>query len=188
MDRLEYYDFDTNWGPFLRAWLSPSVAHAAELDVAFWRDMGFFKGYKHGDPLWKQTKTTYWIVKLVELANAKSSAERHVAMYRRTMAVVCPRISSSDLYYKVCFREVIKGCEPQPGTLESFAMPEGGFVFRNALLECARALFPAGSVGMFTLNGRTLVVVDSKTVVDPFGYYFYKHDDNPTYDLTRTTS
>lgn len=187
--KLEYYDFDANWDAFLRAWRSPPVAHAADLDAAIWREMGFFKNYRHGDPLWKQTKTTYWIYKLAELAQAKAREERHAAMYRRTMDVVCPRLSSSALYYRVCFAEVIKGCEPRPGTIESFGMPEGAFVFKNALLECARALFPAGSVGMFTLNGRTLIVVDSKTVLDPFGYYFHRHDDDPKYDLsTRTTS
>lgn len=188
LNAMSYYEFDANWESFLHVWNTPRVQHSLELDIHLWKEMGFFHTYTKGDPLWKQTKTTYWLSKCVELAKNRSNAERHIHMFKRTMSVVCPRISTTELYYKTCFKMVIRDCEPKPNTIESFIIPEGVFIFKNTMLECARLLFPNNPVGMCMLNGRMITVVSPMNILfDLFGYYFDKYDKNVKYDLSTFT-
>ena len=184
MDGLSYYDFDANWPMFLQVWEDPEVQQALILDIQFWKELGFFKKYKQGDPLWKETRTTYWIGKCVELAHERAKRESHVAMFKRTMSVVCPRLSKKNVYYKTCFGATIKDCEPKPNTIEWFVMPEGPFVFRRTMLACAKMLFPSNTINVCIISNRMTTIIDSKIVFDLFGFYFNKYDKDVRYYLS----
>lgn len=184
MESLSYYDFDSNWKAFLRAWNDPDVQRAFALDISFWTELGFFKNYKNGDPLWKQTKTTYWIGKCVERAQNKLRKESHIALFKRTMSSFCPGLSSAKHYYKACFGSVVKDCEPRPNTIEWFIIPEGPFIFRNSMLACAKIMFQTEDINVCMIGGRMVTLVKSNIVFDLFGYYFDKYDGIDRYRLS----
>jgi hypothetical protein len=99
------------------------------------------------------------------------------------MSVVCPRLSTRDLYYKTCFGTIIKDCEPKPNTIEWFVMPEGSLIFRRTMFACARILFPNSTINVSIINGTMTTIVDSNIIFNLCGYYFDKYDKDLKYEL-----
>lgn len=169
---MQYFDFRTNWQEFLKAWRQ--VDYHVELDIAYWKGFGFFKNFKPGDPLWRQTKTSYWIVKITENANNKIKTEMHVQKYKRTMQnqYIYPIMDYKESYYKRFFKNVYDECTPKPDTIDAFYMPEGTFIFKSSMLGCARILFPQEEIKQISCSGRVHTTIPRLNIVfNLFDYY-----------------
>jgi hypothetical protein len=169
---MQYYDFRSNWLEFLKAW--KQVDYYIELDIAKWKELGLFKNFKLGDPLWKQTRSTYWVIKNTEKANLKIQTEMHIQKYKLTMETQFPyQIRDyKESYYKNCFKYVYEECEPKPDTIDAFYIPEGSYIFRYSIYECARILFPNEEILQLLCNGHVHTVIPRLNIVfNLFEYY-----------------
>lgn len=177
----KYYDFRSNWTEFLKAWKSPSVQDVLYEDMQNWcRDHAYYEPdgtkpvYKHGDPLWKFSRTDYWATKHMDAANDYVEQNDCVAKFKRTMEQQGRKFSDDDAayeaFFEICFDDICSLFEPKPDTLESMIMIMGGQFLYPAMAEAARVMelddyIVQTEEGVVLLPGK-------KLVFDFTGYYF----------------
>lgn len=167
-----YYDFDANWQEFLGVWKTPEVQYALALDIEIWKPLGYFKNYRPGDDLWKYTKTLYWNLKAMNMANEIAKRDRpklNKVMMHQFGFTVQYNIKAT---YETCF--------PQSNTIHAFMMPEAELILKHSLLECANKL-----LGGAIMTSEYILIPSKKIVFDLIGYYQYKYDKNMSYDLSK---
>ena len=174
----KYYDFDVNWNTFIKVWNSDTVQHAMEIDMTQWKEIGFFKFYIPGNPLWKETRTTYWTIKLTEQALNKIHNNNYINKIKKIDNCMF-RHHTNKLYRKIIFKHVIEECEPKQDTIDSLYMPEGFMIFKMAMRTCAYELFPNEIIRcLYNKNKWCILIPRLEIVFDLFSYYSWKYDNN----------
>jgi hypothetical protein len=176
-----YYDFDGNWEGFVIAWNSREVQRCLELDIAKWQEFGYFRTYKHGDPIWTHSKMCYWITKLTNLAHEKITRENHVEKFKKIMGNQFG-IKYSDAkkaYLKLYFKDIFESCKPKKDTIDSFIIPEGPTILKHTMKSCAHYLFPNEEIITIKKEFRNVVLIPRlKIVFNLFDYYFLNYDND----------
>lgn len=173
---LPYFDFYANWHRVLHAWNSDSVQHALALDIGHASQLGFFRTYKLGDPLWKESRTHYWTTRLTRQALQKMEDEHYYKHFERSMANAGIRYCSRDQMKlacnAACFKHVYKECIPDPTCIHSFYFPEGSFLLPFTIKTLAASLFPDDTFTIIYHRGKKKLFSENlKCIVDFFDYY-----------------
>lgn len=181
----QYFDFEAHWREFLDLWNKDEVKHAFELDIYRLKelDIGRWRSYKHGDPLWKMSGNMYWPIKIAERAQELCRQEQHLHKMKKTLRNMGWHLRDpSATYRKVCMPEVLRECSPKQDSLESFVFSEGIFVYANSMFIIARHMFPGEEVKLIYSSGTPRVLVPrQKIVFDLMRYYYHKYDKKPSH-------
>lgn len=167
---MDHYDFSKNWQTFLNAWYEPNTQYNLQLDIDKWKSFGLFKNYVLGGPLWKESKAMFWTLKITERAIQLKNHENHLNKFKKTMKNFYNNVNYEKMYYKMCFKDVCKQCEPKENTLEAFIMPQGKHILKNSMLQCAYNIFPNDEISL--LDNYTIVIKSKNIKFDINEYYF----------------
>lgn len=174
MSNNNYYDFDTNWDAFLKAWYSHDVQHILALEIECLKTLGFFKHYQAGDPLWKHTQSLYWKLRCAAKAQQLLKDEQHLVKFSRTMQTQFGfPLNTKDFYYATCFHKAVERCYPVKDTIHAFIMPELSFILKQTMHKCAETLFPGEIIEITKDN---IVTVKKNIKFDLLGFYNQKYD------------